>query len=136
MLFKQLTSGGALTHRSLGVLIVAFYGALVLLSLIRHGEKSHCAHLTLRATSLLRDAAKNSLRAESKHATPTDRFMHSAKANIFVQAVARIMTPEEIARFGISIDELRTYSEKQLDDAHDRLKNPVTGTFVMPSFTR
>jgi len=123
-MLKTLTSYGAMNHQGLAAVIVFMYGAASLLSLMRHGERSHCYHLTLRATSLLREAARSSLRADDRAADAIDRFAEATRACSFVNAVEKIMTPEEVSRYGgISIDALRDYTEKQVDKNYDLMRS-------------
>lgn len=121
MFFKQLTNMAVSSHQALAAAVIGCYGALVLVSIMRHSERSHCHHLTLRAAALLRDAAKSSLRADNG-TVPTEVFVDATKASVYVSAVDKIMSPLEIANLtGIGVDELRAYTAAQVDEAYDNL---------------
>jgi hypothetical protein len=122
-MLKVLTTTSAGAHQALAIMVICIYCAVSLLSLVRHGERSYCHNLDLRAVSLLRDAARNSLRADNPTSTPIDRYVDAAHANIYVKAVTCLLTPEKVARYGISVDKLRTYTEKQVDNAYGTLVN-------------
>ncbi|KAG5191312.1 hypothetical protein JKP88DRAFT_251641 [Tribonema minus] len=70
---------------------------------------------------MLRDAARSSLRADNSTNSAADRYVDAAHANINVSAISKILTPDTVSKYGISIDELRAYTEKQLDSAYTRL---------------
>lgn len=121
-----MTQNGASGHQALALLLVICYSALALISLVRHGERSHCHHLTLRATTLLRDAAKCSLRADQPCSSAADRFTDATRAQMYVAAVDKIMSAQDVARLtNVAIDELRAYTSSQVDDAYDALSETL-----------
>jgi hypothetical protein len=118
-MFKTITALGAGGHQALAALIIIIYGTISCVSIMRHSERSHCRHLSLKATSLLREAAKSSLKADKKNASKSDRFVDAVRAKVYVSAVDTILTPQDVSRFaGISIDELRSYTNRQVDEAY------------------
>lgn len=116
---RSTAAGG---HRALAVSVVVCYGVIAGLSVMRHGEKNRCHHLNLRAVSLLRDAARCSIRADKVSGECDDRYADAARARIYVAAVERLMSASDVSRLtGISLDELRDYSDNQLLEARSRL---------------
>lgn len=121
MSFARLSSLACSSHQAFAGIVTAAYAALVLVSIMRHSERAHIHHLMLRGASLLRDAAKSSLKADEGD-RPLDVFTDATKANIYVSAVDRIMSPAEVSNLtGISIDEMRAYTSSQVDDAMRKL---------------
>jgi hypothetical protein len=128
-MFKIMSSLGARGHVALTLFIILSYAALTTASILRHSERSHCRHLSLRATRLLREAAKSSLKADKKGLDVTERYAEALKGAVYIEAVDHILSAQEVARFtGVSIDEMRGYVEQQAKDALVDLNDACSST--------
>lgn len=122
MLWHVMSTLAGQGHRALAATTVLLYAAFTVASIVRHGEHSKCKHMVLRAVSLLREAARASLRAD-KSKCPEDKYMDAASARIYVRAVERLMSAEDVkSSTSISLDELRQYTDNCLDEARAQLE--------------
>lgn len=121
-MWKILSNLGVVGHQGLALFVVLSYAALTCASILRHAERSHCRHLSLRATRLLRDAAKSSLIVSKDGISAMERYMEAVKGATYVEAVDCILSARDVARFtGVSIDEMRSYLNSQMDGAYAEL---------------
>ena len=122
MLWHVMSAVGGQGHRALAVTTVLLYAAFTVASIVRHSEHAKCKHMVLRAVSLLRDAARASLRAD-RSKCPEDKYMDAVSARIYVRAVERLMSSADVkAASSISLDELRQYTDNSLDQARAELE--------------
>jgi hypothetical protein len=126
-MFKVLNPICSTTQQSLAAVIVCTYAAVVLLSMVRHSQSSNCHHISLRAVSLLREAAQCSVRAEDPSSSAVDHFIDSTQAKIYVDAVYKVLSPAQVSKFGISVDDLRSHTERQMDGAFHKLHASARG---------
>jgi hypothetical protein len=116
-----MTAKSSQGHQILALSVILAYGIITAVSLRAHGERNKYHKLTLRAVSLLREAARSSLRAD-KGGDCTDVYADAARARIYVSAVDRLLTSEEVSRLtGVSLDELRNYVDVQLSEARNAI---------------
>ena len=121
MFFATLTENSAKGHQALAAFTVLGYFLITAASLRAHGERDRYHSLSLRAVSLLREAARSSLRAD-RGGDATDVYADAARARIYVSAVDRLLTAQEVAKLtGVSLDELRNYVDLQLSNARTSL---------------
>lgn len=142
MFFGKMSALSATGHRTLAASIVAAYAVIAATSVYRHSERARCQHLTLRAVSLLREAARSSLRADKKGSCAEDRYADATNARVYVRAVERLLSAQEVKNAtGLSLDELRAHTDIQWDTARQALeqKQPYysngSRTTATPSFT-
>ena len=128
-MFKIMSSLGARGHIALTLFVILSYAALTAASILRHSERSHCRHLSLRATRLLREAAKSSLKADKPGLQVAERYAEALKGSVYVEAVDHILSAQEVARLtGVSLDEMRGYVEQQAEDALVDLNDMCTAS--------
>ena len=129
-MFKIMSSLGARGHIALTLFVILSYAALTAASILRHSERSHCRHLSLRATRLLREAAKSSLKADKPGLQVAERYAEALKGSVYVEAVDHILSAQEVARFtGVSVDEMRSYLDQQVEDSYsDLMSQSPTGS--------
>lgn len=114
-MFETLNTDSASGHRALAAMVVAVYAACVAASVMRHGDRNKTKHVMMRAVSLLRDAARSSLRADREGVDSADAYADAARARIYVAAVERLLSAEDVAQLtGISLDRMREYVDEQL----------------------
>lgn len=126
-----LTEISASGHQALAVFTILSYAAITVASVHSHSQKYKYHNMTLRAVSLLREAARASLRAD-KGGSGEDVYMDSARARVYISAVDRLLSSEEVAKLtGVSLDELRSYVDEQLANARSELNksSPNTSAF-------
>ncbi|KAG5183076.1 hypothetical protein JKP88DRAFT_273048 [Tribonema minus] len=121
-MLQPMNAGSAFGHRALAAAVVAAYALCVAASVVRHGDRSKTRHMTMRAVSLLRDAARSSIRADRDGIDAADEYAAAARARIYVAAVDRLLSAEDVAHLtGISIDRMREYVDEQLSRARGQL---------------
>ncbi|KAG5185093.1 hypothetical protein JKP88DRAFT_289569 [Tribonema minus] len=119
---NTMNAESAFGHRALASLVVCVYGMIVATSVMRHGDRHKTRHMTMRAVSLLRDAARSSLRADRDGADATDAYADAARARIYIAAVERLLSAEDVAHLsGISLDKMREYVDEQLSRTRSQL---------------
>lgn len=117
---SELSAGG---HQALAVFIIVSYAAVSLVSVHSQSQRHKYHNITLRAVSLLREAARSSLRAD-KGGDAADVYADAAKSRVYVSAVDRLLSSEEVAKLtGVSLDELRAHVDAQLANARTALSN-------------
>lgn len=120
---SELSAGG---HQALAVSIVVSYVVLSLVSVHSQSQRHKYHNLTLRAVSLLREAARSSLRAD-KGGDAADVYADACRSRIYVSAVDRLLSSQEVAKLtGVSLDELRAHVDTQLANARTALSNHST----------
>jgi histone H3/H4 len=144
-MFKIMTPLGASGHLALTVFVILSYAGLTCASIMRKAERSHCRHLSLRATRLLRDAAKSSLKVDKEGYSAAEKYAEAVKSSTFIEAVECILSAQEVARFtGISIDDMKAYVDQQVEDSYADLdaqtaackpskQKPISSIAVPPS---
>lgn len=116
-----MTATAASGHQALAAATVCIYGAIAAVSVHSHSEKNRYHNMTLRAVSLLREAARCSLRADRGN-DPTDVYSDAVKASVYVNAVERLLSSAEVGKLcGVSLDELRNHVDQQLSAARTGL---------------
>ena len=121
-MFDTLNAESAYGHRALAALVIGVYAVCVAASVARHGDRNKTKHVMMRAVSLLRDAARSSLRADREGADPAEAYADAARARIYVAAVDRLLSAEDVAYLtGISLDKMREYVDEQLTRAKAEL---------------
>jgi hypothetical protein len=124
-LLSDLSAGG---HQALALFLVLSYGAVTAVSVSAHSERHKYKNMQLRAVSLLREAARSSQRAK-KGGDAGDVYADSARARIYVSAVDRLLSSEEVAKLtGVSLDELRAHIDHQLADARSALSRTTAAS--------
>lgn len=117
----------ARSHQLVALILVLAYAALCAASITSHGDRKECKALKMRAVSLLREAARCSLRAERGHSDTAEVYADAARARIYVSAVDRLLSSADVARLtGVSIDELRSYVDSQLNNSRAALAGDFT----------
>ena len=121
-LLTELSAGG---HQALAVFIALVYSIVTAASVHTHAGRHKYHNMTLRAVSLLREAARSSLKAD-KGVDPAEIYADASTARIYVSAVDRLLTADEVAKLtGVSLDELRGHVDLQLSKARTGLsKSP------------
>jgi hypothetical protein len=122
-----MSAQASLNHQMLGAAVLGSYAALCFVSVSGQSQRKKYNHLVLRAVGLLREAARCSLRSDQA-GLPQDTYADAVKASVYVHAVDRLLSSDEIARScGISIDELREHTDKQLKNARTALSQSCGG---------
>jgi hypothetical protein len=115
---SELSAGG---HQALAVFIIVSYATISFVSVHSQSQRHKYHNLTLRAVSLLREAARSSLRAD-KGGDAADVYADVCKSRIYISAIDRLLTSEEVAKLtGVSLDELRAHIDMQLANARTAL---------------
>lgn len=123
---RQLTSLSAGGHQALAAFVVVAFTIAALASIHCHTNRNKCKNMTLRTVSLLREAARCHQRSVRGSTDPGDTYADAARARIYIAAVDRVLTSEDLARVaGIQIDEFRQVVDAQLSAARSKLGSTV-----------